>query len=234
MAPKRASSKAAPSVDEAAKAALLAEKRARPLQTPPTKKPAKTTHSARDSAMINHDPAQHPPNHAYQHHQEVQIVPPPLPPPHPHQPNIHHPNHPQAPKQEDFADQPYHGVIHMITGGSSIDFDTKRQKRDHYRSINHVAVTGPVVQTKWSHVSLTFDARDVDLRSAPHMDTMVIHCSVAGWDLHKVLVDNGSQADIIFLQAFGQPLIWLRRQGHLSCGQDRATPVLRCSTQCMK
>jgi hypothetical protein len=65
----------------------------------------------------NHDLAQHPPNHAYQHHQEVQVVPPPLPPPHPHQPNIHHPNHPQAPKQEDFADQPYRGVIHMITGG---------------------------------------------------------------------------------------------------------------------
>jgi hypothetical protein len=43
----------------------------------------------------NHGPAQHPPNHAYQHHQEVQIVPPPLQPPHPHQPNIHHPNHPK-------------------------------------------------------------------------------------------------------------------------------------------
>jgi hypothetical protein len=42
--------------------------------------------------------------HTYQHHQEVQVVPPPLPPPHPHQPNIHHPNQPQAPKQEDFAD----------------------------------------------------------------------------------------------------------------------------------
>jgi hypothetical protein len=85
-----------------------------------------------------------------------------------------------APKQEDFANQPYRGVIHMITGGSSADFDTKRQKRDHYRSINHVAVTGPVVQTKWSHVPLTFDARDVDLRSAPHIDAMVINCSVAG------------------------------------------------------
>jgi hypothetical protein len=90
----------------------------------------------------------------------------------------------------------------MITGGSSVDFDTKRQKRDHYRSINHVAITGPVVQTKWSHVPLTFDARDVDLRSAPHIDAMVINCSVAGWDLHKVLVDNGNQADIIFLHAF--------------------------------
>jgi hypothetical protein len=31
---------------------------------------------------------------------------------------------------------------------------------------------------------------------------MVIKCSVAGWDLYKVLVDNGSQADIIFLHAF--------------------------------
>jgi hypothetical protein len=90
----------------------------------------------------------------------------------------------------------------MITRGSSADFDTKRQKWDHYRSINHVAITGPVVQTKWSHVSLTFDARDVDLRSALHIDAMVINCSVAGWDLHKVLVDNGSQADIIFLHAF--------------------------------
>jgi hypothetical protein len=78
----------------------------------------------------------------------------------------------------------------MITGGSSVDFDTKRQKRDHYHSINHVAVTGPVVQTKWSHVPLTFDARDVDLRSAPHIDAMVINCSVAGWDLHKVLVEK--------------------------------------------
>jgi hypothetical protein len=90
----------------------------------------------------------------------------------------------------------------MITGGSSVDFDMKRQKRDHYRSINHVVITGPVVQTKWSHVPLNFDSRDVDLRSAPHIDAMVINCSVAGWDLHKVLVDNGSQADIIFLHAF--------------------------------
>jgi hypothetical protein len=58
------------------------------------------------------------------------------------------------------------------------------------------------VQTKWSHIPLTFDARDVDLRSAPHSEAMVINCSVAGWDLHKVLVDNGSHADIIFLHAF--------------------------------
>jgi hypothetical protein len=40
------------------------------------------------------------------------------------------------------------------------------------------------------------------LRNAPHADAMVINCRVVGWDLHKVLIDNGSQADIIFLHAF--------------------------------
>jgi hypothetical protein len=68
----------------------------------------------------------------------------------------------------------------MITRGSSVDFDTKQQKKEHYRSVNHVALTGQVVQTKWSHVPLTFDARDVDLRSAPHADAMVINYRVAG------------------------------------------------------
>jgi hypothetical protein len=90
----------------------------------------------------------------------------------------------------------------MITEGSSVDFETKRQKRDHYWSVNHIALASPVIQTKWSHVPLTFNARDVDLHSAPHVDAMGINCSVAGWDLHKVVVDNGSQADIIFMHAF--------------------------------
>jgi hypothetical protein len=76
------------------------------------------------------------------------------------------------------------------------------RKTDHYRRVNHINLTSSVVQTKWYHVSLTFDARDVNLCSAPHADTLVINCNVAGWDLHKVLIDNGSQADIIFLHAF--------------------------------
>jgi hypothetical protein len=56
----------------------------------------------------------------------------------------------------------------------------------------------------WSHVPLTFDARDVDLQSAPHTDVMVITCSITRWELHKVLVDNGNQTDIIFQHAFDQ------------------------------
>jgi hypothetical protein len=53
MAPKRASSKATPSVDEAAKAALLAEKKGKTLADNTPKKHAKTKLSARDSATNN-------------------------------------------------------------------------------------------------------------------------------------------------------------------------------------
>jgi hypothetical protein len=50
MTPKRASSKAAPSVDKVAKAALLAKKKGKVLANNTPKKPAKTKLSARDSA----------------------------------------------------------------------------------------------------------------------------------------------------------------------------------------
>jgi hypothetical protein len=81
---------------------------------------------------------------------------------------------------KEFADPPFRGVIHMITKGSSSEFETKRQKKDYYRIVNHVALTEPVVQTKWSHVPLTFDARNINLRSAPHTDALVVNCRVAG------------------------------------------------------
>jgi hypothetical protein len=50
MAAKRASLKVAPSVDEAAKAALLAKKKGKALADNTSKRPAKTKLSARDSA----------------------------------------------------------------------------------------------------------------------------------------------------------------------------------------
>jgi hypothetical protein len=48
-----------------------------------------------------------------------------------------------------------HGTILTITRGSNTDFDTKRQQRDYYRQVNHVAVEGHIIQTKWSHIPIT-------------------------------------------------------------------------------
>jgi hypothetical protein len=53
MAPKRANSKAAPSVDDAAKAALLVDRKGKALADNTPKKPAKTKPSARDNTTNN-------------------------------------------------------------------------------------------------------------------------------------------------------------------------------------
>jgi hypothetical protein len=49
---------------------------------------------------------------------------------------------------------------------------------------------------------LTFDESDVNLHNSLHNNAMVVSCIVAGWEIHKALMDNGSQANIIFLHAF--------------------------------
>jgi hypothetical protein len=35
-----------------------------------------------------------------------------------------------------------------------------------------------------------------------HNDAMVIEVNIAGWVIGKILVDNGSSADILFLKTF--------------------------------
>ena len=89
---------------------------------------------------------------------------------------------------------PTHGTIHAIMGGSSSEFENKRQRRDYYRQVNHIVVEGSVVKTKWSHMPITFSAADVKLTCFPHKDAMVINAHMDKWDVSKVLIDNGSQA----------------------------------------
>jgi hypothetical protein len=65
-------------------------------------------------------------------------------------------------------------TVHIITGGSNLTIENKRQKREHYRQVNHVAAKGPIVCTKWSHVQIAFTEADIKVTSVPHTDTMVI------------------------------------------------------------
>jgi hypothetical protein len=97
---------------------------------------------------------------------------------------------------------PTHGTILIITIGSNTDFDTKRHHRNYYRQVNHVVVEGPITQTKWSHMSITFSFQDLKLTSFPHTDIMVVTVHIDRWDVTKILVYNGSQAEILFLAAF--------------------------------
>ncbi|XP_077232284.1 uncharacterized protein LOC143868246 [Tasmannia lanceolata] len=48
---------------------------------------------------------------------------------------------------------------------------------------------------------------DLDNLILPHDDALVITMLVANWELKKILVDNGSSADILYYHAFKQMMI---------------------------
>jgi hypothetical protein len=106
----------------------------------------------------------------------------------------------EPPQQTDAF--PTNGTILTIIGGSNNNFDTKRHRRDYYKQVNHVAVEAPITQTKWSHMPITFSSQDPKLALFLHTDAMVITAHNDRWDVTKILINNGSQAEILFLAAF--------------------------------
>jgi hypothetical protein len=83
-----------------------------------------------------------------------------------------------------------------------LSFENKRQRREYYRQVNHVAVEGSITRTKRSHVLIIFSQDDIKLVSFPHTDAMVITMHINKWDVTTVLVDNGSQAETLLLPTF--------------------------------
>jgi hypothetical protein len=49
---------------------------------------------------------------------------------------------------------------------------------------------------------ITFSAQDVNLASFPHTDAMVVTIHIDRWDVTRILIDNSSQAEILFLTTF--------------------------------
>jgi len=95
-------------------------------------------------------------------------------------------------------------MILTIVEGSSLEFQTKKQKKDHFRLVNNVAVQGLVYYIDWSKTPLTFSEQDLNLESYPHVDALVIKANIAAWEINRVLVVSESSIDIIFVNAFDQ------------------------------
>ena len=93
-------------------------------------------------------------------------------------------------------------MIMPITGGSTLEFQNKRQHRDYFRKVSRILVDGPAKKTPRSHIPITFSEEDMSLNSYPHTDAMVIKANIQGWTIGKILVDTTTSADIIFSNTF--------------------------------
>jgi hypothetical protein len=89
-----------------------------------------------------------------------------------------------------------------ISGGSAMEFETKKQRSNYFRSVNTIINDGPAARPEWAKVPITFTEKDFMLKSTIHNDAMVIEVNIVGWVIGKVLVDNGSSVDILFLKTF--------------------------------
>ena len=116
---------------------------------------------------------------------------------------------PPPPRQTTTQHQQPLGEIHVISGGFVGGGESSSARKAHLRSIRSAEI-GEYKRcpnyrgsTRPSHF-LTQIWRDAN---TPHDDPLVVRAVVANKTVHRVLVDNGSSADIIFASAFDKMVL---------------------------
>ena len=120
-----------------------------------------------------------------------------------------------VPEGDQAHEMSIHGEVHTISSGFSGGGPTSSQCKRYVRSVNSVAEGESDNQWESDLVFTRADLRDV----VPHdNDPVVISVVTAGRKVHRVLVDQGSSADVMFWSTFNK----------LQLSPDLLRPYNRC------
>ena len=91
----------------------------------------------------------------------------------------------------------------MIVGGMAITGSSKKAWKTYLRMVQNVQLTGsvPKIVRRESPI-IGFSEEDARRLHHPHDDALVVSIRVEDYNMHRVLVDNGSLADILYYLAF--------------------------------
>ena len=105
----------------------------------------------------------------------------------------------------------------MISGGFARGGESSSARNAHLRSIRSGEVKEVQVMSKLPRLdtAITFSDSDLEGCQHPHDDPLVMRALVANKTIHRVLVDNGSSADIIFGSTFDK----------MGIGKEKLEPV---------
>ena len=119
----------------------------------------------------------------------------------------------QAPRRENERLRPPIGDIRMIVGGTVVAGSSKKARKTYLKMVHSVQLTGSVPKMpRIDNPVIKFSEDDVRRLHHPHDDALVVSLQIGDYNMHRVLVDNGSSADILYYPAFQQMRIdreWL-------------------------
>ena len=93
----------------------------------------------------------------------------------------------------------------MITGGLVIGRSYQDLRKAVQRQVNNVHVNHPMAKHHLTrNDNIVFSKQDVKGIRQPHDDPLVIMLAIKGFNTRRVLVDNGSSTDVMYMTAFQQ------------------------------
>ena len=107
-------------------------------------------------------------------------------------------------ESDDRPHQPPHdviGEIKTIAGGPLTRRSLRSLKKASQRQVNSVHMIPPFKQKRMDQDMSFNEPNDRGVRQ-PHNDPLVIMLNIEGFNTKRILVDNGSSVDIIYLPAF--------------------------------
>ena len=101
--------------------------------------------------------------------------------------------------------KPIMGEIRMITRGPVVGGSYKSLKKAVQRQMNNIHVKHLMVKhRRTGNDDIVFFEQDVKGIRQPHNDPLVITLTIKGFNTQRVLVDNGSSANVMYMMDFQQ------------------------------
>ena len=91
----------------------------------------------------------------------------------------------------------------MIVGGTAVTRSSKRARKTYLRMVQNMQLTGAVPRiAQRESPTVGFSEEDARRLHHPHNDVLVVSIGIEDYNMHRLLVDNGSSANILYYPAF--------------------------------
>ena len=93
----------------------------------------------------------------------------------------------------------------MIVGGTTAAGSSKKAYKTYLKMVHNVQLMSSVPKiARMDNPVIRFSEEDAWRLHHPHDDALVVSLQVGDYNMHQVLVDNGSSANILYYPAFQQ------------------------------